>query len=316
MKLFLYIILLFCGFTIKVNSQNLVVNPSFEDTVLCALAPDPMRQCVPWFTPSSGSPDYFNNTVTNIQGGCVGVWGAPGYQMAKTGNSLCGLSVYDSGHTFPFREYLEGFLSDTLEAKHTYCVSFYVNLANTSMLAADRIGAYFSVDSVVDYNTATMLPYIPQVQNTGGVITDTLNWVLVSGSFEAQGGERFITIGNFYTDSNTMVLPVQGGMYNFAYYYIDDVSVEDCTVGIEELEKDYRVNEWPNPAQDEVWFSLTKDNMKMETVEVVNVLGEIVLRLDDMRGENKIDVRDLGSGMYFLKVKTRDCYYTQKFLKE
>ena len=206
-------LVLFCEFTLQVNSQNLVFNHSFEDTVLCALSPDPMRQCAPWFTPSSGSPDYWHSStgLTN----CTGIYGFFGYQFPKTGSAYCGIGISENlGASFDFREYLEGFLNDTLEAKHTYCVSFYVNLANTSMLAANSIGAYFSADSVVDYGTATMLPYVPQVQNTGGVITDTLNWVLKTGSFEAQGGERFITIGNFYADSNTTVVPVQGGIYN------------------------------------------------------------------------------------------------------
>lgn len=84
---------------------------------------------------------------------------------------------------------------------------------------------------------------------------------------------------------------------------------------------------WPNPARDEVWFSLGDEplpnpphkggnNLRIETVEVVNVLGEVVLRLEELRGKNKIDLKSFGSGVYFLKVKTEKGFFSEKFLRE
>jgi gliding motility-associated-like protein len=70
------------------------------------------------------------------------------------------------------------------------------------------------------------LPFIPQIQNGNGIIKDTMNWVKVSGSFIASGDEKFLVIGNFYSNQFTNFLLV-GGSSN-PRYFVDDVSVCDC----------------------------------------------------------------------------------------
>ncbi len=57
------------------------------------------------------------------------------------------------------------------------------------------------------------------------VITDTLNWVKVSGLYTAARGEGYITIGNFKDDANTDTLDTGHGTYQGAYYHLDAVSV-------------------------------------------------------------------------------------------
>jgi len=74
----------------------------------------------------------------------------------------------------------------------------------------------------------------PQVVNDyDRVLTDTKGWMQVSGVFVAQGGERFMTIGNFYPASQSNVIDLDSLTYLLpgAYYYIDDVSVVclDCS---------------------------------------------------------------------------------------
>src|SRR5205814_1531621 len=138
-----------------------------------------------------------------------------GYQFPKTGNAYCGFSVRDSNIFIPNeREYIEGVLSDSLIAGHSYCLEFYVSSADKCKYATDRIGAYFSNDSISNYTTHQNLPVIPQVENAvGNVISDTLNWVLISGNFTAQGGEKYITIGNFRTDAQTVTDTLPWGIY-------------------------------------------------------------------------------------------------------
>ena len=80
-----------------------------------------------------------------------------------------------------------------------YCVRFYLSCSDNAKYSIDAFGAYFSINPVFytdpNYN---VLPLQPQVENpTGNFITDTANWVLISGSFIASGGEKYITIGNF-----------------------------------------------------------------------------------------------------------------------
>ena len=59
------------------------------------------------------------------------------------------------------------------------------------------------------------------------MLTDTKAWMQISGVFTAKGGERFMTIGNFYPASQSNVIDLDSLTYLLpgAYYYIDDVSV-------------------------------------------------------------------------------------------
>jgi len=128
-------------------------------------------------------------------------------------------------------------LSDTLKHGHEYCVSFYVSVAEEFKYVVDGIGLYLSVDSAVDYTINTNLSFVPQISNlAGNIIYDTLNWVQISGTYIANGGEKYLTIGNFNDDINTLVDSTSGTLMG-AYLFIDDVSVVDCTVGINEIER-------------------------------------------------------------------------------
>ncbi|MEO6884528.1 MAG: gliding motility-associated C-terminal domain-containing protein [Bacteroidia bacterium] len=205
---------------------NLVPNPSFEihDT-----SPDNGGQvsyAFPWFAPTIGSPDYFNACASTLTGLNVPS-NAIGYQYARTGLAYCGfgLNVSDG-----YREYIEAPLLSSLIANKTYCVQFYVSLADNEEYAVSKIGAYFSNGAIVNNTIDTNLLYEPQVQNQNGAfLSNQQNWMLVSGDFVAQGGENYITIGDFNGSPSTDTLRTEnGGTLIGVYYYIDDVSVYAC----------------------------------------------------------------------------------------
>jgi OOP family OmpA-OmpF porin len=188
MKSFIFFSLLFLSQFVR--GQNLVINPSFEDTVQCnQINFPPQLTCYPWFMPTNGSTDYFREVPS-----CGWEYIAPttmfGYQYARTGIAYCGLGIWLKSNipTPNYREYLEGILIDTLKQGHTYCVSFYVVNCNITKYFSSDIQLYFSNDSVVDYTTSSNLSFVPQVANTNGIIYDTLNWVQISGIYIAGGG--------------------------------------------------------------------------------------------------------------------------------
>ena len=75
-------------------------------------------------------------------------------------------------------------------------------------------------------NAVALLPANPQITNYGNpIIKDTQNWVRVSGIFKAQGGEQFLTLGNFKDNLNTSYVTIQPTGYQGAGYYVDDVAV-------------------------------------------------------------------------------------------
>ncbi|HMY64955.1 MAG: hypothetical protein K1X73_12065, partial [Bacteroidia bacterium] len=232
-------IILLCV-SVYCKAQNLVLNPSFEDTIPCSIFQNnnyPQMPCTGWYWASGGSCDYFSEQYLCISSPAPS--NGLGFHYAKTGIAYCGFQIYMNPIFQPngYREYLGGQLIDTLKQGHTYCVSFYVVKSDSGKYYTSNIGMYLSLDNSVDYSTALNLPYTPQIVNTNGIIYDTLNWTQISGTYIAGGGEKYFIIGNFNDDANTTLDSNNQAnlFYAVSYYFIDDVSVVDCTVGINEI---------------------------------------------------------------------------------
>jgi hypothetical protein len=134
------------------------------------------------------------------------------YQWPKSGNAWFGTSLlFKPNTTQTLRGYPRNALKSNLQFGKTYCVKFYCNVTNQSSYGVDGLGAYFG-DNTTDTITQCSKPiaYLnPQVQNpTGNIITDTLNWVLMTGTFVANGTEKYMIIGNFKSDALTNSLMI------------------------------------------------------------------------------------------------------------
>ncbi len=222
--LLFYILFIFDGL-----SQNMVYNGSFEDYSNCPNSPGEINMAIYWFSANNGfggSEEYYN-TCDN-----PGVCGVPynyfTFQYARTGNAYSGADCFDYGSN-EYREYIEGTLKNPLESGHQYCASFYVNLSNpSSYYGIDALGLYFTNDSLIT-DSGWVHSVIPQVANSSmNIITDTANWVKISGTFIATGGERFFTFGNFTRNYLTNYIHIQGSTSGSAYYLLDDVAVYEC----------------------------------------------------------------------------------------
>ena len=299
------LLILFVFISLSGYSQNLVLNPSFEDTLPCnQINNPPSLTCYPWFMPTNGSTDYFTQNATCGVDGFVPV-NMFGYQYARTGIAYCGLGVWSRSQLIPhYREYLEGILMDTLKIGHTYCVSFYVVNANITRFFSSDIQLYFSADSAIDYTTNYVMNFTPQISNSNGIIYDTLNWTQISGTYIAGGGEKFITIGNF-KDDNTIVLDSNTYANDpSVYFYIDDVSVVDCTVGINEIESyKNKISLMPNPAKDESVYKIFLNRNETGSMIVYSKLGVKLLNKQLVEGNNTISIplSELGAGVYFIQ---------------
>lgn len=151
------------------------------------------------------------------------------YQWPRSGNNhliTAPFSTFSSNN----RGYPRNRLKNTLISGKTYCVTFYVNLSNQSTHGINAIAAYFG-DSSLDTITKCTNPitYLtPQVTNpVNNIITDTLNWTAVTGTFIANGTEKFMLIGNFKSNANTntSLTNTTNLPSNFSNYLVDDVSV-------------------------------------------------------------------------------------------
>lgn len=209
------------------GAVNLVPNPGFETYTSCPTGFGQLNAATPWDTPNTGTSDYFNTCVTGWPPFPVpSVPVSPfGYQAPYSGSGYAGFIPLSSAPDY--REYLQAPLTSPLVAGQTYTVTFHVNLGDTCSDAIDRIGAYFSVGPVGPVPNYAPLPYTPQVESPAFVfLNDTLNWVPITGSFVASGGEDHIVIGNFHDDATTNSIPTGNAWPGRAYYLVDDVSVE------------------------------------------------------------------------------------------
>jgi gliding motility-associated-like protein len=121
-----------------------------------------------------------------------------------------------------------------LKANTCYYAEMYVNLANSSLQTVNQISMLFSNPNFTTTAFSFTNTIQPQIQyDTTLFLIDTLNWVKVSGKFIAQGGEQFLTIGNFrdgghlkkQTVSSNFTSPICAGVFRYAYIHIDDVAV-------------------------------------------------------------------------------------------
>lgn len=222
-KLFLLFYLLLTIYYSK--SQNLVPNGDFEFYTSCPTAPGQMNLAFPWHDPTGATSDYYNgcaplSSFVNVPGTPFGQ-----FQYAHSGVGYAAIIVMQSNGT-NYREYIQVALIDTLEIGRCYSVSFYANLSDLLKKGTNNIGAYLSQmaittapPNVLNYNPQILLPGNPP-------IIDTLNWVKISGLYQAVGGEKYITIGNFKDDSNTSTQTIDtASQFDMSAYYIDDVSV-------------------------------------------------------------------------------------------
>jgi OmpA-OmpF porin, OOP family len=142
MKFLLKLTVIFLLLFTELLAQNLVSNPSFEDTISCPTSTNQLNRAKFWTNPTLTSPDYYNACATYTTGANLPNTSF-GYQPARTGLAFAGVYAFQGGYSNA-REYVQVKLTDTLIFGIKYLVTFYVNLSNTSQYSVSSMGAYFS----------------------------------------------------------------------------------------------------------------------------------------------------------------------------
>jgi Secretion system C-terminal sorting domain len=300
--------ILLCLFICQVKGQvNLVPNPGFEEyyQIPCDIGPT-INFCKYWGNPTGGSPDYFSTFANPEPTICYTSipQNAFGYQDAYNGEFYAGIYLYNKQY-FEAVEYLESKLTEPLLPKR-YCVEFYVSLADSySAYSLNNFGVYFNSDTIKT-NQVVRLNYTPQVVSNVAILSKT-EWLKVSGTFLAQGGEQFMVIGNFNqvgNDDTTFVgnvFPIQS---EYSYIYIDNVSVYACSgVGVDEKLKE-EIKIYPNPAQDFVSIDMPS-NYQNPQLSIYNLTGQLVAR-KQITANQQIPISELGNGMYIFVIQSGD----------
>ncbi len=214
-----------------VFSQNLVKNPSFELFIDCPFTIEFDQYVIDWHD-VGGSSLYFNSCAPSYSYGVpVNSWG---YQEARSGNAYASVLVYYYDVSSDYRSYIEGIFTEPLKKDTLYCVSYYVNNIDMADGAIKNLDAYVS-DTLVDYPYGTSTPYtieLPAQIRSQQLLTDSINWMRISGLYKAHGGEKYIIIGNFTLRENTTKVQYNPAGMNLPYF-IDDVGVEQAGMGLQ-----------------------------------------------------------------------------------
>lgn len=225
-------------------TENLVPNPSFEDTLPHYQQPVYYENLSNWLTPNICTPDlyHFCNNWDWVLG--VGAChpfvsdiysGVPrnlvGYQSPKDGNAYIGILLYydkDYGNIAYYKEYIQTKLLTPLKPCADYEISFYVSLGDTSNYASKNIQVAIIKDQI-NLNTTELLDNVMSVyKGPSYPIVDTLNWTFISHVFTAEGDEEWLMIGDFESRYDTNLVQVRSNGVDISYYYID--MVELCEV--------------------------------------------------------------------------------------
>jgi len=294
----------------QISAQNLVPNPSFEDTTACPTSPNQLNRAKFWVNPTLTSPDYYNSCASYTTGASM-PYTSFGFQPARTGVAFLGIYAFQKGYTNA-REYAQVQLSDTLILSHVYHVSFYANLSNASQYSVSSMGSYLSSIPVANSNTL-MLNYSPQIQSPSSVqLTDSVNWMLIEDTMLSNGTEQYLTIGNFKTDAQSDTSYI--GWFstaNIAYYYIDDVSVIDLgPLGIERNTLDKYFKIFPNPAND---FLKIETLLRDYEFVLFDLLGNQLIRQKGSQN-SIVEINQLPNGIYLGEITSPTGRRTEKII--
>lgn len=303
------------------HAQNLVPNPGFEETDSCTfglgmgalhdwfsafLTPDHLQSCLPYGS-ANGLP---LNIFT--------------YQQPFEGNSCAGILTYDDDTGLELHEWIMVHLLEPLAVGQTYYCSFRANAAfggnsmnQTTWLASDHLGMLFTT-----YDRQwTWGDTYPATMNQAQILhpqilSDTVGWTLVGGSFLADSAYTYLMIGNFFSnalvDTLHLALP---GVDVYGYTLIDAVCVSSSPEGCElshGVEEPGRIGPfvYPNPATD----VLVIGNSDGRDATVLDMQGRCLWRGRVAHDRFVVDVSNWGRGAYVVQVRDTRGVQTVKFV--
>lgn len=157
-----------------------------------------------------------------------------GKEEAKTGTNYAGIVAYSYGNKVP-RSYIMAKFDTPLKKGMKYCVEFNVSLSEASKYASNSISAMLTKKDFATESKGHLIEDKVSIQHyVNKIFNATYNWEKVCGVFVAEGGEKYITIGNFTKDDKVKQEPnkmkkdknLKVDQVIAAYYFIDDVSVK------------------------------------------------------------------------------------------
>ena len=233
-------------------AQNLtMLNPSFESYIQCptGLTPPGGTMIISnWIQTTNSTSDYFNSNCSFLPANMSSIWPYSN-ATAANGNGFLGMFMEVSNPAVftnnpGYKEYVTNTLSGPMVAGKVYKISFKVRVLSGTASNGTQYGAiplaergylgllftaanprntYASIDQAIPANYfPNQRTYIPA---SHAAYTSTNGWTSVELNYTAQGGEQFMTLGQFRVGASSNY-----GFNREAYYFFDDFStVQEVT---------------------------------------------------------------------------------------
>ncbi len=230
--------------------KNLVPNGSFENY---RRKSGDVRKAIPWRPIETI--DYYQNALSNdttAEKGAYNGYCYTGFRFRKK-----------------YKEFLQVKLTEGLHRGTVYEFSMHVRLAFWSNAQLRSFGVLFSKGGYKGPYDVAKSVMIDTVCERGGLGGD-YRWFEIKGFYKADGGEKFITIGNFAPI-------IKKDMYRIdvfrlgpkeSYYFVDDVKLYKAPQFEEKVEV---VRVGPNYFEEDSTLAVKKDIKIGEKVQLNNI---------------------------------------------
>ncbi|MBA4240609.1 MAG: hypothetical protein C0448_07780 [Sphingobacteriaceae bacterium] len=283
MKLKNTYLLLFFMISVVVFSQtdveivkNIVPNGSFENF---RKKSGSIKNAIPW--QQIASVDYYQEPISNDTAKQRG---------ARTGTCYAGLRFQKK-----YKEFLQVKLAEPLHRGTVYEYEMYVRLAFWSNASLKSFGALFTKMGYKSQGDVVRSSLIDTVSKKASFING-YQWFKISGKYQADGGEKYLTIGNFSPNVKKDMVRMNVFKLGFkeAYYFIDDVKLVKAKEVVEkvkveivgsfnleqdsvlEVKKDVKVGE--KIALKNIFFENGRYYLLPESYSELNKLAQYLLR--------------------------------------
>lgn len=233
--------------------KNLVPNGSFENF---RKKTGSIKQAIPW--QQIASVDFYQEPISND---------TSRFKGARTGNNYAGLRFQKK-----YKEFLQVKFAEPLHRGTTYEYEMYIRLAFWSNASLKSFGALFTKVGYKSKADAVKTAMIDSVSKKGSFING-YQWFKISGKYMADGGEKYLTIGNFSPNVKKDMIRMNVFKLGFkeAYYFVDDISLVKAKEAVEKVKVEI-VGSF-NLEQDSV-LDVKKDVKVGEKIALKNIFFE------------------------------------------
>lgn len=235
--------------------KNIVPNGSFENF---RKKTGNIKQAIPW--QQIASVDFYQEPLEKDTGT---------HRGAYTGSCYAGLRFQKK-----YKEFVQVRLAEAMHRGTTYNFEMHLRLAYWSNALLKSLGVLISKGGYHGQGDAVRSCIIDSVCKKGGFINN-YQWFKISGKYKADGGEKYITIGNFSPKVEKDIVRINIFKLGFkeAYYFVDEISIFKAKEPEEKVAVEY-VGSFKANEEDSV-LDVSKDVKVGSKVALKNIFFEL-----------------------------------------